>query len=112
MTRVRSDDLLPGAHTATAQHDGFQAVTVSPIFLECGRGNSTRLRSIVPAIFLALLMFICDPLRLEAQLAGIVGIVSDPSGAAIVGASVQATNASTGLAWRVKTREQGDYSFE
>ncbi len=30
----RIDDLLPGAYTVTAQHDGFQAVTVSPIFVE------------------------------------------------------------------------------
>jgi|HubBroStandDraft_5_1064220.scaffolds.fasta_scaffold231234_2 hypothetical protein len=26
--------LLPGAYTVTAQHDGFQAVTVSPVFVE------------------------------------------------------------------------------
>ena len=31
---TRIDDLLPGAHTVTAQYDGFQAVTVSPIFVE------------------------------------------------------------------------------
>jgi hypothetical protein len=30
----RIDDLLPGAYTVTAQHDGFQAVTVSPVFVE------------------------------------------------------------------------------
>ncbi|MBZ5611414.1 MAG: TonB-dependent receptor [Acidobacteriia bacterium] len=30
----RIDDLLPGAYTVTAQHDGFQTVTVSPVFLE------------------------------------------------------------------------------
>jgi hypothetical protein len=30
----RIDDLLPGAYTVTAQHDGFQAVTVSPFFVE------------------------------------------------------------------------------
>jgi len=50
-------DLLPGAYTVTAQHDGFQAVTVSPIFVvhetatvvahtsslqtDCSRENST-----------------------------------------------------------------------
>ncbi len=28
--------LLPGAYTVTAQHDGFQAVTVSPIFVKFG----------------------------------------------------------------------------
>ncbi|HEX5226538.1 MAG TPA: carboxypeptidase regulatory-like domain-containing protein [Bryobacteraceae bacterium] len=30
----RIDDLLPGAYTVTAQHDGFQAMTVSPLFVE------------------------------------------------------------------------------
>jgi hypothetical protein len=30
----RIDDLLPGAYTVTAQRDGFQAATVSPIFVE------------------------------------------------------------------------------
>src|SRR5271166_1766502 len=30
----RIDDLLPGAYTVTAQHDCFQAVTVSPVFVE------------------------------------------------------------------------------
>jgi len=30
----RIDDLLPGAYTVTAQHDGFEAETVSPIFVE------------------------------------------------------------------------------
>ncbi len=30
----RIDDLLPGAYTVTAQHDGFQTVSVSPVFLE------------------------------------------------------------------------------
>jgi hypothetical protein len=30
----RIDDLLPGVYTVTAQHDGFQAETVSPIFVD------------------------------------------------------------------------------
>jgi len=30
----RIDDLLPGAYTVTAEHIGFQAVTVSPVFVE------------------------------------------------------------------------------
>lgn len=30
----RIDDLLPGAYTVTAEHDGFQGVTVSPVFVE------------------------------------------------------------------------------
>ena len=65
-----------------------------------------------PRVFLIFLVFLVFALPAFSQLAGIVGIVSDPSGAAIVGATIQATNESTGLAWRVKTREQGDYSFD
>jgi hypothetical protein len=30
----RINGLLPGAYTVAAQHDGFPAVTVSPIFVE------------------------------------------------------------------------------
>ncbi len=33
----RIDDLLPGAYTVTAQHDGFQTVTVSPLFVEVNK---------------------------------------------------------------------------
>src|ERR1700722_3699790 len=69
-------------------------------------------QSLVFPVFLVFLASLFVPVPAFSQLAGIVGIVSDPSGAAIIGATVQATNASTGLEWRVKTREQGDYSFE
>ncbi len=47
-----------------------------------------------------------------AQRGGIVGSVSDPSGAAVSGATVRATNTSTQLDWQVKTGPQGDYSLE
>jgi hypothetical protein len=60
----------------------------------------------------ALLICLCGPSRLTAQLASIVGEVSDPAGAAVVGAMVHAKNSSTGLEWSVKTRSQGDFSFE
>src|SRR5579863_1352990 len=61
---------------------------------------------------LLVLMAICLPARLAAQHAGIVGSISDPSGAAIRGAAVRATNTSTGLEWQGKTGPQGDYSLE
>ena len=41
----RIDDLLPGAYTVTAQHDGFQAVTVSPIFVEVNQKTAPGFRS-------------------------------------------------------------------
>jgi hypothetical protein len=46
MPRLRSyhiDDFLPGAHTVTARRDGFQAVTVSPIFVEVIRNFAVRI---------------------------------------------------------------------
>lgn len=55
---------------------------------------------------------LAGPSRLAAQLAGMVGVVSDPSGAVIKGATVEATNSGTGLKWQTKTRAQGEFSFE
>jgi hypothetical protein len=61
-------------------------------------------------ILLLLLISICGPLA--AQRGGIVGNVTDPSGAAVSGATVRATNSSTQLDWQVKTGALGDYSLE
>jgi hypothetical protein len=44
--------------------------------------------------------------------ASISGTVKDPSGAAIVGATVTATNVETGIVQRLHTNEQGYYSFQ
>ena len=44
--------------------------------------------------------------------ASISGTVRDPSGAAIVGATVTATNTGTGIAESQKTNDQGFYSFQ
>jgi hypothetical protein len=47
----------------------------------------------------------------QAPTGTIVGVVKDPSGAAVVGARVKAANLATALARRAVTSEQGDYSF-
>ena len=70
-----------------------------------------RLRSLLPTIVFPLLLSIWSPAQLAAQLAGIVGSVSDPSGASINGATVRATNIGTNLEWQTKTGPQGDYSL-
>jgi len=57
------------------------------------------------------LISIWSPIRLAAQFAGVVGSVSDPSGAPVHNATVRATNRDTGLEWQVVTGTQGDYSF-
>ena len=58
-----------------------------------------------------MLISIWSPIRLAAQFAGVVGSVSDPSGAPVHNATVRATNRDTGLEWQVVTGTQGDYSF-
>ena len=40
MRPFRIDDFLPRAYTVAAQHDIFQAVTVSPAFVEVNRKSS------------------------------------------------------------------------
>jgi hypothetical protein len=62
-------------------------------------------------ILASLLISVLWPTWLAAQLAGIVGSVSDPSGASISGATIRATNTNTGLEWVAKTGPQGDYSL-
>jgi hypothetical protein len=73
--------------------------------------DDPRLQSKLLALVLPLAISICSPQRLSAQFANIVGTVSDPSGASVVGATVRATNTATGLEWQAKTGPQGDYSL-
>ena len=67
------------------------------LFLPAGRG-----------LALALLLCSCA----WAQRARIVGTVSDPSGAAVPGALVRATNAETRLSWKTRTDAQGRFVLE
>lgn len=71
-----------------------------------------RPNGVLPVTSIAFLALLVNPSGLTAQLASIVGEVYDPAGAAVAGATVHAINSSTGLKWSVKTRGQGDYSFE
>lgn len=74
--------------------------------------RSNRPPGVYLVMCVAFLIWLNHPSPLAAQLASIVGVVSDPSGAAIAGAAVSATNSGTGLKWSATTRGQGDYSFE
>ncbi|HEV3419802.1 MAG TPA: carboxypeptidase-like regulatory domain-containing protein, partial [Candidatus Acidoferrum sp.] len=70
-----------------------------------------RLRTYVGVLVLALAVFCCS--RLNAGVtASISGTVTDASGAAVVGATVTATNVDTGIAETQKTNGQGYYSFQ
>jgi len=76
-----------------------------------GEVKPNRVQSTLPTILVLLVISILCPTHLAAQLGGIVGSVSDPSGASIGGAVVRVTNTSTGLEWQTKTGLQGDYSL-
>src|ERR1051325_2953951 len=63
---------------------------------------------------LLLSLVVClNGLRLGAQetSAGITGRVTDPSGAAIVGANVTAKDLDRGTQWPTKTNDEGIYAF-
>jgi len=71
----------------------------------------TRLRTYVGVLVLALAVVFCG--RLNAGVtASISGTVMDPSGAAVAGATVTATNVDTGIATTQSTNSQGYYSFQ
>jgi len=71
----------------------------------------TRLRNYIGVAVLALAVMFCG--RLYAGVtASISGTVTDASGAAVVGATVTATNVDTGVTTTQPTNGQGYYSFQ
>src|SRR5262249_40709977 len=70
-----------------------------------------RLRNFVGVFLFALAIF-CASRLYAGTTASISGTVTDPSGAAVAGASVTATNVDTGVATTLTTNGQGFYSFQ
>src|SRR5215470_12994977 len=70
-------------------------------------------KSVVATVFiLTSLALISTSLALAQEVsASITGRVTDPSGAAIVGASVAAKDKDRGTEWPTKTNEDGIYAF-
>lgn len=65
-------------------------------------------------LFLAgLLLLVSNSVQTSAQevSAGITGIVTDPSGAAIAGATVSVRDVDRGTNWSTQTNVEGDYAF-
>lgn len=64
-------------------------------------------------LLLALVLFLCTPLRLVAQTTSgsILGTVTDPSGAVIPGGSVTLINSGTDEKRTVQSSNSGDYTF-
>jgi outer membrane receptor protein involved in Fe transport len=67
--------------------------------------------SLLRASYALILLFLLAA-PLAAQRARLVGSVLDPSGAAVPGAVVRATNPSTGLAWTTTTSARGEYAVD
>ena len=64
----------------------------------------------VAAVLAIGLVFLCSPMRLNAQaLSGINGTVTDQSGAAIEGASVKITNVDTNVTRTIQTTSAGTF---
>jgi len=90
-------------------HEAENGVGVTRVHSE-GKMQVTRLRTYVGVLVLALAVLFCG--RLNAGVtASISGTVTDASGAAVVGATVTATNVDTGVAFTQNTNGQGYYSF-
>ncbi|MFZ0582836.1 MAG: TonB-dependent receptor [Candidatus Acidiferrales bacterium] len=78
-----------------------------------------KIRSITTtALFLSLtflavvaLTVAVAPARAQETTAAITGFVTDPSGAAVVGATVTATDTLRGTVWNTTTNEAGSYNF-
>ena len=77
------------------------------------RGISRLRRTLCVLGFLGIVLSIISPSRLMAQIdqGSITGVVTDPSGAVIVGAQVTLTSTDTGLALNTKTNASGVYFF-
>ena len=64
------------------------------------------------SILLAVVLCLCTyPIFAQEVSAGITGHVTDPSGAAIVNATVAAKDLDRGTEWPTKTNEDGIYAF-
>jgi Carboxypeptidase regulatory-like domain/TonB-dependent Receptor Plug Domain len=73
--------------------------------------KSTRLIR-AAALVAAVLAFIATAARAQTITGSIRGTVTDPSGAVIAGASVTATNVSTGVNTATVTNKDGDYTIQ
>ncbi len=75
------------------------------------RDRSTRRSIIWQVLGLLLVGLLAAPARAQITSGTILGTVTDPSGAAIVGATVTATQVDTGFTRTVTTNAAGDYQF-
>jgi len=60
---------------------------------------------------IAVLLAAVAPARAQETTASITGFVTDPSGAAVAGATVTATDTERGIPWTTTTNDAGSYNF-
>ena len=70
-----------------------------------------RIRLVLHLLGAALLLAACAVASSAQTSAEITGLVKDPTGAAVSGASVTVTNKATGATRKVTTNSEGLYSF-
>ncbi|MBM3744991.1 MAG: TonB-dependent receptor [Acidobacteria bacterium] len=81
--------------------------------ISIGAAEMSKRSSISVGVVILLALLVSVPAAVKAQIGGgsIVGNVKDPSGAAVVGAAVQATNLETNEVRKTATNEAGYYEF-
>src|SRR5882724_7289934 len=65
----------------------------------------------VKLVLVALIFFLPSTLHAQIDTGSIVGVVKDPSGAVITGATVTLKNSATGVTRVVTTNQDGGYQF-
>src|SRR5581483_2511401 len=71
----------------------------------------SRCQKCCTPLFASLLLISAGPLFAQVDRGTITGIVTDPSGAVIVGANVTATNTATGVSTKTTTSSTGNYTI-
>src|SRR5437016_14024974 len=74
------------------------------------RRNNSRILRFLAGLFLAFVSC-CTVLKAQNSQGTILGRVTDPSGAAVAGASVKVTNRDTAVSRQAKTNSVGDSVF-
>jgi hypothetical protein len=82
-----------------------------PVSAWSGTGDDTRLIMRLPNHFCIYVLLLLLPRAVSAQSSGLAGRVTDPSGAAIVGAVLTLTNLATGGTSATETNASGLYLF-
>lgn len=75
------------------------------------RNRATRITFAVGSLLAAVIFLLPSPLLAQIDTGSIVGVVRDPSGAAIAGATVTLKNTATAVTHVVTTNEDGGYQF-